>query len=99
MQWKCNGNVIEMQWICNRHVIEWNRNAIECNKNARIKYWKVVEQISSYISRNDVFKTGGILSKGFRMGPCRLFLKELEPEHFEQHCISPSLWVTNKGIP
>ena len=43
MQWKCNGNVIEMQWKCNRNVIEWNRNAIECNRNARIKYWKVVE--------------------------------------------------------
>jgi len=42
MQWKCNGNVIEMQWKCNRNVIEWERNAIESNKNAHIKYWKVV---------------------------------------------------------
>ena len=42
-----------------------------------------IEQISSYRSRHDVLKSGGILSKGFRMGPCRLFLKELEPEHFD----------------
>ena len=31
-----------MQWKYNRNVIEWKRNAIESNKNARIKYWKVV---------------------------------------------------------
>ena len=42
-----------------------------------------IEQISSYRSRHDVLKSGAILSNGFRMGPCRLFLKELEPEHFD----------------
>ena len=71
MQWKCNGNVIEMQWKCNRHVIEWNRNAIECNKNARIKYWKVVGMHAS---------SAGIQYKCAQGVPVRI------PAAF-QHCV------------
>ena len=63
-----------------------------------------IEQISSYRSRHDVLKSGAMLSKRFRMGPCRLCLKELEPKcsyqpshhlHITSHHPSHHLHITS----